>query len=98
MVGATLMKHYIFNGQIFAFELDGSQDYLIVEGMIPITIEERDALLSPLAHEPTTAIIDQINAIEATVTPRRIREAVLGIDNGWLADIDSQIAELRAQL
>ncbi len=40
----------------------------------------------------------QIAALEAAVTPRRMREAVLGTDGGWLADVDTQIAALRAQL
>jgi len=40
----------------------------------------------------------QIAAIEATITPRRMREAVLGTDNGWLAAVDAQIASLRSQL
>lgn len=26
--------------------------------------------------------------LEATITPRRTREAILGTDNGWLADIE----------
>ena len=40
----------------------------------------------------------QIAALEATVTPRRLREAILGTDKGWLADVDAQIAERRASL
>jgi hypothetical protein len=43
-------------------------------------------------------IISQIAALEATVTPRRIREAVLGSDSGWLANINNQIAILRGNL
>ena len=39
-----------------------------------------------------------IAALEATITPRRTREAILGTDNGWLADIELQIQELRGQL
>jgi hypothetical protein len=40
----------------------------------------------------------EIAALEATVTPRRIRESILGTDNGWLAGVDAQISALRAQL
>lgn len=40
----------------------------------------------------------EIARLEATVTPRRLREAVLGIDGGWLANLNSQIAALRASL
>lgn len=39
-----------------------------------------------------------IAALEATITPRKTREAILGTDNGWLTDIELQIQELRGQL
>ncbi len=39
-----------------------------------------------------------IAALEATITPRRTREAILGTDNGWLAQQEAAIAALRAQL
>jgi len=40
----------------------------------------------------------QIIALEDMQTDRRIREAILGTDNGWLANLNSQIASLRSQL
>ena len=43
-------------------------------------------------------VLSQIAKLEATITPRRQREAILGTDNGWLAGIEAQIAALRAQL
>ena len=43
-------------------------------------------------------ILEQIAALESGVTPRRLREALLGADGGWLAGINAQIAALRAQL
>lgn len=42
--------------------------------------------------------IEQIYSLERQITQRRIREAILGTDNGWLEDIESQIAALRSQL
>ena len=39
-----------------------------------------------------------IAALEATITPRRTREAILGTDKGWLAQQEAAIAALRAQL
>lgn len=39
-----------------------------------------------------------IVTLESSITPRRTREAILGADNGWLADIELQIQELRGQL
>lgn len=40
----------------------------------------------------------QIVLLEASITNRRLREAILGVDNGWLANVNQQIADLRAQL
>ena len=39
-----------------------------------------------------------ITALEATITPRRQREAILNIDTTWLADVELQIGQLRQQL
>jgi len=39
-----------------------------------------------------------IAALEATITPRRTREAILAIDTTWLAAQETAIAALRAQL
>lgn len=47
---------------------------------------------------PTLTIKEQITQLETTITSRRIRESILGLDNGWLKDVNSQIAALRAQL
>lgn len=38
------MKHYIKNNEIFAFELDGSQDHLITSDMKEISLEEIQAM------------------------------------------------------
>lgn len=47
---------------------------------------------------PDPTISDQISILEATITPYRIRKAILGTDGGWLKNVDSQIEALRAQL
>jgi uncharacterized protein involved in exopolysaccharide biosynthesis len=49
--------------------------------------------------ENRNAIIDaQIRTLEGTVTNRRLREAALTeAGKAWLADLDAQIAALRAQ-
>ena len=43
-------------------------------------------------------LLAQIAALEALETHRRLREAALGIDGGWMAAHDAEIAALRAQL
>ena len=46
----------------------------------------------------TFDIKEQIKALEAQITPRRLREAVLGVDGGWLAQQEAAIVALREQL
>lgn len=92
------MKHYISpTGELYAYELDGSQDSLIPSDFVLATEAQIQAIQNP---QPTAeqALKTQIAVLESSVTPRRIREAVLGIDNGWLADIDAQVSILRSQL
>jgi hypothetical protein len=48
--------------------------------------------------DPSMAIIEQIAALESQVTDRRIREAVLGVDGGWLKEQDAKISALREHL
>ena len=44
-------------------------------------------------------ILAQISSLEATITQRRLRESVTTVDGKtWLANVDTQIAALRAQL
>jgi len=47
---------------------------------------------------PNVTIINQIITLEATITNRRLREHILGTDNGWLASINDQITALRNTL
>jgi hypothetical protein len=44
-------------------------------------------------------VLAQIVLLEATITPRRLREATLTVDGKtWLEVVDAQIAALRVQL
>ena len=47
---------------------------------------------------PAQITIAKIAALESSVNDRRLREAVLGIDGGWLKALNDQVSELRAQL
>ena len=42
--------------------------------------------------------LKQIAELEAKITPRRLREAVLSGDNSFIVDIDNQIAAIRSSL
>lgn len=50
------------------------------------------------ADEATATVLAAISSLEAAITPRRVREAVLGTDNGWLAGQEALIAIERAKL
>ena len=68
------------------------------------TQKERDCSDSEIAEidarkTAPVPILDQIKALEATVSQRRVRESVTTTEGKtWLAAIDAQIAALRAQL
>lgn len=61
------------------------------EGGYPILISRPE----PSANDLLKA---QIETLESSVTERRLREAVLGVDGGWLANLEAQIDVLRGQL
>ena len=69
-------------------------EYLLPDSCVMITDTEADELQRP----PTKTLRDQIVELESLQTDRRIREAVLGIDNGWLANLNNQIEALRSRL
>lgn len=61
-----------------------------------------DASGAPISVEPipvALTIPQQILMLEATVTPRRMREAVLtDAGKAWLENVDASIADLRKRL
>lgn len=59
------MKYYKKNNQVFAFELDGSQDNLITEDMVKLPDAELDAILNPPKVK-----------LELVVSPWQLRKAL----------------------
>lgn len=59
---------------------------------------ENGSFVEPIAYVPSS--IDQIKALEEQITPRRLREALLGDERSktFINDINDQIATLRATL
>ena len=53
--------------------------------------------LQPALRERVSVVTPsmELQQLELSVTPRRIREAILGIDNNWLKNLDKQIDDLR---
>jgi hypothetical protein len=37
----------------------------------------------------------QIQVLELQITPRRLREAIMGVDNGWLSEKEAEIEAIR---
>lgn len=56
------------------------------------------AKLAYEAKELRNKLLIDISDIELSITPRRIREAILGTDGAWLEQQEAAIAALRAQL
>jgi hypothetical protein len=57
-----------------------------------------DVVAEISVREAEAVVQNQIIALEAIVTPRRIREAILGTDGGWLANQEALIAAERSKL
>lgn len=74
---------------------DASGAEVTVRGLGPLP---EGLSASPPEPDPNAGLDAQILALEATVTQRRLREAALTeAGRAWLADLDAQIAALRAQ-
>ncbi len=65
---------------------DATYEAWLASGGIPTRISADDMLKI------------QIDILEATQTPRRLREAANGTDGGWLKTLDAEIVALRTQL
>jgi hypothetical protein len=77
-------------------ETDDSQKPLIQEADKNGWKEVTGAWPPPISQKDST--LGEIAALEMTVTSRRMREAVLGTDNGWLDGVNKQIIDLRKTL
>lgn len=71
--------------------------YLLPPGCAEITPSEA-AALTAYSQSPNEVLINSICKLEETITQRRLREALLGKDNGWLANVEAEIDALRKQL
>ena len=65
---------------------------------IAISDEEANELQIPSPLTQNEIVISKIVKLESSVTERRIREAILGTDDGWLNSLNDQIEVLRSTL
>lgn len=83
---------------------EASDDVRLDAGDTPVPVRPdptyvwNGAAWNPTAATTNAPILAQISALEGTVTQRRLREAMLGTDGGWLAGVNTQIATLRTTL
>jgi len=101
---------YIYKGNNItnkAFIHDNGTTYLPTWILELSTVELRDSLgiteVSEVPQKtveisPKQVLLDRIGFLELSITSRRLREAVLGVDNGWLQSVNSEITNLRTQL
>lgn len=93
------MKNFIcpLTGNVYAYAADGSDDAFIKSGLVPISDVDLAALQASSVN-PLAATLQQIIELEASITPRRWREAVLTGDSSFIKSVDGQIAALRKAL
>jgi hypothetical protein len=92
------MKHFKKpDGSVWAFEDDGSQDELITDDMVAMNDDDVAAHQNP-APDPAQDTLAQIAALEASVTPRRVREVILSGNLGFIRSVEEEVARLREQL
>lgn len=91
------MKHYInTNKEIFGFELDGSQDYLITSDMVEISLEEIAELNKPTEEQlQAQANAEAINLLSSSDW-KVIRELERLMLTG--TDLNSEREALRASV
>lgn len=76
-----------------------SKPHRWVDGVaVALTAEEIAAAEANQAKWDKGEAARQIKIIEAQITPRRLREAVLGTDGGWLEAKNAEIQKLRESL
>ena len=85
--------------------VDASENYQVRDGERLFSGDDRPTDVQLAAAFPSRErelqrrdTIAQIAALESQQTARRVREAALGIDGGWLQKLESQISALRAAL
>ena len=78
--------------------LDGHGLYLLQGDELDTYTSERDLYKSQAPKRAQQVIKNEIKGLEKQITSRRLRDAILGKDGGWLAKQDMRIEAERAKL
>ena len=99
------IKLHIVGGSVINFYIEGELANLVYDSGLTIrpekpsiyhTIWDGEKWALDKKTQLRAESLEKITIIESSITPRRIREAVLGIDGGWLNEQEAAIKELRA--
>ena len=86
------MKYFKFKNEVYAFELDGSQDHLITEEHVAMTDEDVDRHINPhkyyLDEEKRTFYLASLRPL----TRRQFKLALL--ENGLIVQIEKSISAI----
>lgn len=86
------MKYYKLNGEVFAFEEDGSQDDFIQENMVKMTSEEVDQHINPLKYLTPEEKYEQYLLSLKALTRRQFKLVLL--NEGLLAEVETGISSI----
>jgi hypothetical protein len=96
---------YFGNGENWYWVVDGDASTVFSSAKqtyVPVTDADYVAWLKegnvPSAVDANGMLLWRISNLEQKQTPRRLREALSGTDNGWLKALTASIEALRAQL
>lgn len=91
--------------QRFSVEADANAHAVKFSGVVipddgtdPVDVVVTNGVPEVVPFEPNAPILNRIKALEMKVTQRRLREAALGTDGGWLANQDALMAIERGKL
>ena len=86
------MKYYKLNGQVFAFEDDGSQDDYITQDMVRMTSSEVDKHLNPKKYMTDEQLYETYVRSLKPLTRRQFKLVLL--DNDLLDDLEAAISNI----
>jgi hypothetical protein len=91
------MPHYKdAENKLYWLDNDADAEQFLPKDALKISDAEAEAITAANNPAPNPILLE-ILRLEASVTPRRLREALIG-DNGWLSGVEDEIARLRGEL
>jgi len=87
--------HVAAHGGFVAAKPDGTMDYWTVDADKKTLTFDKSGSDAAANRQ---AILSKIYAFEAEITPRRVRDAILGTDSDWLKNKEAEIATERGKL